>query len=97
MVGERKFPFSLTQLLLKIGKKFQLVELMFIYAEELLYLKSFGSYKCLEVMGWKLIFTPPPHPTVSVSIPITNEDKRKIPVSQTASYLCLVTFAFKVF
>ena len=51
MVGERKFPFPITLLLLKIEKKFQLVELPSIYAEKLLYLKFFDSYNCLEVMG----------------------------------------------
>ena len=51
VVGEGKFPFPITQLLLKIEKKFQLVELLSIYAEKLLFLKFFDSYNCLEVMG----------------------------------------------
>ena len=51
MVGEGKVPFPITQLLLKIEKKFQLVELLSIHAEKLLYLKFFDSYNCLEVMG----------------------------------------------
>ena len=51
MFGEGKFPFTITQLLLKVEKKFQLVELLSTYAEKLLYLKFFDSYNCLEVMG----------------------------------------------
>ena len=43
MEGERKFPFPIILLLLKI--------LPSIYAEKLLYLKFFDSYNCLEVMG----------------------------------------------
>ena len=49
--GERKFSFPMNQLLLKTERKFQLVELLSIYAEQLLYLKFFDSYNCLEVMG----------------------------------------------
>ena len=51
VVGEEKIPFPITQLLLKIEKKFQLVELSSIYAEKLLHLKFFDCYNCLEVMG----------------------------------------------
>ena len=51
MVGAGKFPFPKTQLLLKIEREFQLVELLSIYAEKLLNLKFFDSYNFLEVMG----------------------------------------------
>ena len=51
MVGEEKFRFPITQLLLKIEKKFQLMELLSIYAENLLYLKFYDGYNCLEVIG----------------------------------------------
>ena len=34
-----------------IERKFQLEELLPIYAEKFLYLKFFDSYNCLEVMG----------------------------------------------
>ena len=51
MVGEEIFPFPKTQLLLKIEKNIQLVELPSIYVEKLLHLKFFDSYNCLEVMS----------------------------------------------
>ena len=49
VVGEGKFPFPITQLLLKIEKKIQLVELLSIYTDKLLYLKFFNSCNRLEV------------------------------------------------
>ena len=51
--GKENIPttFPTTLLLLKIERKFQLLELLSIYAEQLFYLKFFDSYNYLEVIG----------------------------------------------
>ena len=49
-----------------IEKKYQLVELVSIYAQKLLCLKFSDRYNCLEFIGWKLILTS----SASLTIPL---------------------------
>ena len=75
--GGKKISFLYNSVTTEDRKKIQLVELPSIYVEKLLHLKFFDSYNCLEVMGLKSIFTPPPASlTISIS-PLVSKIERK--------------------
>ena len=97
VVGEGKFPFPITQLLLKIEKKIQLVELLSIYADKLLYLKFFNSCNCLEVMGGKLILPPPPASLTIPINPLISKIERKLQLDELLSIYAEQLFYLKFY